>query len=81
MTDITCRDLYERANAFVDGTLDPAEWPALRKHLAECDPCLAYLDQLGTTIELLRSLPGATGHGARAELLRRFEAWATPRRA
>jgi anti-sigma factor RsiW len=72
----TCRDLEAHASAFVDGELDPAEWDALRGHLSLCPPCDEYVRQLGLTIELLRRLPGKPAQEARAELVRRFEAWA-----
>jgi hypothetical protein len=55
-TDLACRELVALATDYLDGAL-PADWRArLDMHLTECDGCAAYLQQLGTTIELLSQL-------------------------
>ena len=79
MKDATCRDLHQRASAYVDRELDPEVWQALSAHLGECPPCEEYVRQLGVTIEILRRLPGRPAHDARTELVRRFEDWSRSR--
>ena len=78
--DATCRDVHGKASAYVDGEVEGVEWRSLTAHLAICPPCEEYVRQLGVTVEVLRRLPGQAGVDARAELLRRFEAWSRGQR-
>jgi anti-sigma factor RsiW len=47
---LVCREAVELVNDFLDGTLSPRERRRLEKHLAQCDACAAYLDQMRATI-------------------------------
>jgi hypothetical protein len=76
----TCREVYERASALLDGE-DGPEWDALRAHLTLCPPCVEYVRQLELTVELLRGLPGTEKAAQRATLLSLFERWVEERRA
>lgn len=59
-TDIACRELVALASDYIDGVL-PENWRSqLDEHLAECDGCTAYLQQLRTTIDLLGQLGNTT---------------------
>jgi anti-sigma factor RsiW len=40
---ITCRELIEVLDDYLDGRLTPSEVDALERHLAVCEPCRAYL--------------------------------------
>lgn len=76
----TCRDVCDQSTALLEGATCGLDREALLKHLALCPPCGEYLRQMGLTIEALRRLPEACGAQARAELLKRYEAWLDERR-
>jgi hypothetical protein len=55
-TDVACRDLVALVTDYLDGEL-PTDWRTrLDQHLAECDGCTTYLQQIHTTVELLAHL-------------------------
>ena len=47
---LVCRDAVELVSDYLDGTLSRRQRRRLEKHLAECDACTAYLDQMRATI-------------------------------
>ena len=49
---MTCREFTEFLNAYVDGTLAPAETAEFDRHLAVCSNCVRYLETYKQTIEL-----------------------------
>jgi hypothetical protein len=49
----------EQLSALIDGQLDADEERAVRAHLAACGPCAAEVEQLRSTVGLLRALPAA----------------------
>ncbi|HEY3975716.1 MAG TPA: MFS transporter [Streptosporangiaceae bacterium] len=54
--DVACRELVALVTDYLDGVL-PAGWRAgLDRHLADCDGCTTYLQQVGTTIDALARL-------------------------
>ena len=55
--DITCREIVELVNDYVEGTLGPAEREAVEMHLNLCDGCTDYVQQLRMSIELTGKLP------------------------
>ena len=48
---LVCRDAVELVSGYLDGTLSRRQRRRLEKHLAECDACTAYLDQMRATID------------------------------
>jgi predicted MFS family arabinose efflux permease len=63
-TDVACRDLVALVTDYLDGVL-PTDWRTrLDQHLAECDGCTTYLQQIRTTVELLRHRDTARQHPA-----------------
>jgi predicted anti-sigma-YlaC factor YlaD len=52
---LTCRELTETATDYLDGTLSLRRRAAVKFHLLMCKHCRSYVDQLATTIDLLRS--------------------------
>jgi anti-sigma factor RsiW len=54
---LTCRDLFARLSEYLDGEMPPAVCEELRRHLAGCERCEAFLDSLRFTVELCRCLP------------------------
>ena len=47
---LVCRDAVELVSDYLDGTLSRSQRRRLEKHLAQCDACSAYLDQMRATI-------------------------------
>jgi anti-sigma factor RsiW len=75
-TQIRCRDLVELVTEYLEGALDDDRRAAVEAHLADCEGCTNYLEQMRTSIRV-------TGHlredqipaEARAPLLRVFREW------
>jgi anti-sigma factor RsiW len=55
--DITCREIVEIVNDYVEGALTPEEREAVELHLNLCDGCTDYLEQLRLSIALTGELP------------------------
>lgn len=53
---IACREVVEVVTAYLEGALAPAEHRRLEAHLAACEHCSAYLEQLRLTIAISGSL-------------------------
>jgi anti-sigma factor RsiW len=50
--DIECRQAVELVSDYLDGALPRRQRRRLERHLAHCDHCSAYLEQLRVSIEL-----------------------------
>lgn len=78
MTDaqeMACKEFVELVTAFLEGALDPEAEARFVDHLAGCDGCDVYLEQMRRTITTAADLPaeGLSGD-ARARLLAAFRA-------
>lgn len=47
---LVCREAVELISDYLDGSLSRRERRRLEKHLAQCDACTAYLEQMRATI-------------------------------
>jgi anti-sigma factor RsiW len=47
---ITCREVTELVNEYIEGTLNAHETALFEQHLNFCDGCDWYVDQMRTTI-------------------------------
>jgi anti-sigma factor RsiW len=54
--DVTCQELVEVVTEYLEGSLPPAERQRFEHHLADCDGCVAYLNQMRHTIAVLGHL-------------------------
>jgi anti-sigma factor RsiW len=71
--DLPCRDLVELVTEHLEGALDPVTEQRLVRHLAECDGCQAYVQQIRSTAALAGALPAeAVTQQLRAALLSAF---------
>jgi len=50
--DIECREAVELVSDYLDGALSRRQRRRLERHLAKCDGCSAYLEQMRVTIEV-----------------------------
>ena len=44
--ELTCKEMVELMNDYLEGRLAPAELSEFERHLAYCDGCADYLQQL-----------------------------------
>lgn len=52
---LTCKQLIDFLDGYVDGGLSPDERAEFDRHLALCPPCVAYLEGYRETVRLGRS--------------------------
>lgn len=75
-TGMSCKELVELITEYLEGTLPPENKARFEQHLAFCDWCKTYLEQMRLTIRTLgelteESIPAQ----AREELLQVFRNW------
>jgi anti-sigma factor RsiW len=74
--ELSCREVVEILDDYLDGAMTPEDRARLEQHLADCDGCTAYLEQLRTTVRLSGRLSEeAVSPEAMAPLLEAFRAW------
>ena len=54
--DIICQEFVEEVTNYLEGKLSEAEERWTDEHLAQCDGCRAYLEQMRATIGALHGL-------------------------
>jgi anti-sigma factor RsiW len=55
--EMACNELVEIVTDYLDGTLSQRELARVRDHLTSCDGCQAHVEQMRTTVRVLRSEP------------------------
>ena len=74
--DLGCTDLVEAVTDYFEGTMAPGERRRFDRHLAGCEGCQEYLDQLRSVIRVVgRPTVDAVPPGTMAGLLRAFRDW------
>jgi anti-sigma factor RsiW len=53
---ISCADALDLMTDHLEGALSKADAERMRAHLAGCEACSVYLDQLRATIEIVRGV-------------------------
>lgn len=77
--ELTCRELIELVTDYLEEALDERERTRFEAHLAVCDGCRDYLDQMRRTITLLgRPSPQSLTAADRERLLTFFRALRKP---
>ena len=70
---MSCKELVELVTDYLEGRLPPDVRDRLEAHLAACDGCTAYIDQMRVTLRALGRIPEETiSAEARAELVHAF---------
>ena len=74
---LTCIELVELVTDYLEGNLDADERARVERHLAGCDACTAYIDQMRVTIAVVgRVREEDLSDEAKAELVAAFRGWA-----
>jgi anti-sigma factor RsiW len=74
--EMNCRSLVELVTDYLEGALAEDERSAIEGHLASCDGCTTYLEQIRTSIRLMGRLQEEQiPEKAREPLLRVFREW------
>jgi anti-sigma factor RsiW len=74
--EIACQELVELVTAYFDGSLSRRDRRRFEAHIAACDHCTAYLEQMRLMIEATgRLTEGDIDSGAREDLLAAFRGW------
>ena len=75
-TDFSCKDLVAVASDYLEGRLPASERARLEEHLAKCEGCTTYLEQMRRTITLIGELREEhVPPEASQQLLGVFRAW------
>jgi anti-sigma factor RsiW len=80
--ELTCKELVELVTEYLEGAMTAATRAAFEEHLAACEGCTNYLEQMRRTIELTGTLSEESiSHSTRADLMRAFRDWRKGREA
>jgi anti-sigma factor RsiW len=73
---LDCDEFVELVTAYLEGQLEPETERRFVAHLAECEGCDRYLEQMRGTVRALGRLPAETlSEEAQERLLTAFRAW------
>lgn len=53
-----CKDLLEWLSDYIDGDLKGELYERIRTHASRCEPCVAFIQMLQKTAELIQNKPG-----------------------
>lgn len=74
--DMSCQELTELVNAYLEGALPESDRARFDAHLAICSGCRTYLDQMRRTISMTGTLRDDTLPDAvKDRLLSAFRTW------
>jgi anti-sigma factor RsiW len=70
---MTCRELVELVTDYLEGRLPEATTEQLEAHIANCDGCTVYIEQMRLTLVALGHIPEETiSPAAQDELIAAF---------
>jgi anti-sigma factor RsiW len=73
---LVCREVVELVSDYLEGALGHRDRLRFEQHLAGCDGCSAYLEQMRATVRLAGSLtPEALDPVFRERLVEAFRGW------
>ena len=75
-SELACSEVVELVTEYVEGRLSARDRARFEAHLAECEYCETYLEQMRQTIHALGRLPEeALSADARDALMTAFRDW------
>jgi anti-sigma factor RsiW len=75
LEELTCAEFVEVVTDYLEGTLDRRSRRRFAAHLAECDGCEAYLEQIRATVAITGSAREPLAPQTREALLRLYRSW------
>lgn len=77
---LACRELFARLSEFLDEELDDSLCERIEAHLEDCEPCVAFIDSLQATVEMIREQPAGSPlpPGLRRELVEAYHRLPNP---
>lgn len=73
---LSCQELVELVTEYLEGALPPDDRDRFDSHIAACDGCRKYLEQISVTVTLSgRLTPEQLDPAAEAALLGAFRDW------
>jgi anti-sigma factor RsiW len=76
--EVVCRELVELVTPYLEDVLPADERAAIDRHLAQCDGCDTYVEQMRQTIRAIGHIPHEPiTSKTRDEVLAIFRAWRT----
>ncbi len=74
--DLTCQELVELITDYLEGQLPETTRQQIERHLAGCEGCTNYLQQMQQTMQLTGQLhEEELSPGQRDDLLKLFQDW------
>ena len=79
LPEMPCQELVEVVTDYLEGRLSPADRVRFEAHIADCEYCETYLEQMRQTIRTLGRIPEESlSDDARETLLEAFRSWRRP---
>ena len=79
LPEMPCQELVEVVTDYLEGRLSPADRARFEAHIADCEYCETYLEQMRQTIRTLGRIPEESlSDDARETLLEAFRSWRRP---
>ena len=76
LEQLSCQELVELVTDYLEGALSPDDHRTVEEHLAGCDGCTTYVDQMRTTLRITGTLRAdALTPEAEAVLREVFRGW------
>ena len=73
---MTCQEMVELVTDYLEGRMDDATRARFEEHVAECDACTLYIEQMRMTIVALGHIPAESiSPEAEDELVAAFRNW------
>ena len=73
---LSCQELVELVTDYLEGSLEERDTRAFEAHIAGCDGCTEYLEQIRRTIRVVGTLaPNDLTQAAETALLQAFRDW------
>ncbi len=80
-TNLSCQEMVELVTDYLEGALDRATRTKVAAHLAECDGCADYVEQMRATVAMLgRVETSSLDDAAMDELMAAFRTFHTGQR-
>jgi anti-sigma factor RsiW len=54
--DPACLEVFEKLSEFLDGELSPQDCDHIQEHIRDCEPCVAFVESLKTSIRASHEL-------------------------